>query len=388
MLRIGFITSHNPLDKNSFSGTVYYMYHSLQKLQNVDVEIVCQSFHSKRNMVEELLFKLGKRLAKGAGFSPLHDFLNRLKVRRFEAVLKPEIAQLKARYDILLAPVASNIIGRLKDFEKLPPIVFVTDATYTYLHENYGQPLRHEYVENEQKTYSSAARIVFSSEYMLGLAKKTFTEQILLQPEKFTHFPFGLNLDSSVSSIIKPPLSAGVNLVFIGKDWERKGGQEALEALSLLTEMGIQAHLTIIGASPDSIRETSRVTIHPFLDKNTQVGQQQFSEVMANSHFLLLPTKADCTPMVIAEANAFGIPALVSNVGGIPSLVEHGVNGLLFQPDASGLEYAEVIRIWLDDPEAYRRFSATSKRVFEERLNWESWAKNIVRNAHEILGWA
>ena len=52
----------------------------------------------------------------------------------------------------------------------------------------------------------------------------------------------------------------------------------------------------------------------------------------AESHFLVLPTQADCTPLVIAEANAFGVPCLVSVLGGLPTLVQDGQNGRLYPP--------------------------------------------------------
>ena len=44
---------------------------------------------------------------------------------------------------------------------------------------------------------------------------------------------------------------------------------------------------------------------------------------------LALPTMMDTAPNVLAEARAAGVPVVASAVGGIPELIEHGVDGLL-----------------------------------------------------------
>ena len=51
-----------------------------------------------------------------------------------------------------------------------------------------------------------------------------------------------------------------------------------------------------------------------------------------DSHFLILPSYNEQMPMSILEAMSYGYPILASNVAGIPEMVEHGVNGLLFNP--------------------------------------------------------
>jgi glycosyltransferase involved in cell wall biosynthesis len=88
--------------------------------------------------------------------------------------------------------------------------------------------------------------------------------------------------------------------------------------------------------------------------------------------------------MVIAEANAFGIPALVSDIGGISTLVQSGSNGFLFPPSAGGIEYAKTIFQVFRDSAWYQKLSKTSRQEYENRLNWDVWAREICQIGKEI----
>ena len=91
---------------------------------------------------------------------------------------------------------------------------------------------------------------------------------------------------------------------------------------------------------------------------------------MRESHFLILPSKADCSPHVLAEANSFGLPCLTTNVGGIPGIIRDGVNGKLFALEASARDYCDFVVNQLADPQRYRRLMLASFQEFQTRLNW------------------
>lgn len=94
----------------------------------------------------------------------------------------------------------------------------------------------------------------------------------------------------------------------------------------------------------------------------------QIGEVMSGQHLLVVPSLwYESTPLVLCSALAAGIPALVSQLGGMTEVIQEGVNGLSFPPgDASALK-GILLRL-LDAPEmlaglhrttvARRRFTA------------------------------
>ncbi|WP_259946253.1 glycosyltransferase family 4 protein [Jannaschia sp. W003] len=180
-------------------------------------------------------------------------------------------------------------------------------------------------------------------------------------------------------------------MVFLGKKWARKGGDIALETLRWLRAQGVDAHLTVLGSRPPDYRDPEGgdaavegrledgITVIPFLDKNRPEHAARFDAVLGAAHALILPTRADCTPMVVAEANAFGAPALATDVGGLGTLIEGGRNGWLMAPGDRGPEWGRRILEMTADPEAYAALRRGAVAHYRERLTWDAWSEGVLR---------
>jgi glycosyltransferase involved in cell wall biosynthesis len=82
-----------------------------------------------------------------------------------------------------------------------------------------------------------------------------------------------------------------------------------------------------------------------------------------------LPSSAEAFGNVFAEAMASGLPIVGSTVGGIPELVEHGVNGLLITPGRP-LALAQAIQYLAHDPELRQLMSVRNRAKAEATLEW------------------
>jgi glycosyltransferase involved in cell wall biosynthesis len=92
-------------------------------------------------------------------------------------------------------------------------------------------------------------------------------------------------------------------------------------------------------------------------------GREEISQVYRDLHVVVVPSlwPENC-PNVIIEAFAHGVPVVATNVGGIPELVRHESNGLLFERgDAEGL--ASQLRRLLTEPGLLRRLSSGIESV-------------------------
>ncbi len=98
---------------------------------------------------------------------------------------------------------------------------------------------------------------------------------------------------------------------------------------------------------------------------------------MLSANFLFLPSQADAFPQAFCEAAAFGLPAIGSTVGGIPSIVRDGETGFLRPPDAAAGKFAAPIRETLAAPARYREMAREARRDHRERLNWDRFGDRL-----------
>ena len=89
--------------------------------------------------------------------------------------------------------------------------------------------------------------------------------------------------------------------------------------------------------------------------------------------------------MVFCEANAYGLPAITTDTGGIPGVVEEGKNGFMLPLDARGDQYANLIRKLYEDEEKYYQLVKSSRGTFEDKLNWDSWGRRVSEYIKQLL---
>jgi glycosyltransferase involved in cell wall biosynthesis len=85
---------------------------------------------------------------------------------------------------------------------------------------------------------------------------------------------------------------------------------------------------------------------------------------------LVVPSKLDGRPNAIMEANACGVPVLAAPVGGIPELIDDGVNGHLIKP-SDHARFAALVRGWLYNPATFARLRCSSRAKAERDFNRE-----------------
>jgi len=130
---------------------------------------------------------------------------------------------------------------------------------------------------------------------------------------------------------------------------------ESLNAAGIPAELGGgRRHARSLGA-----RVTAR-DVPRFVGKDTPDGLAQFATMFAGAHFSLLPTMAEAFGISSCEANAYGVPALVNDVGGTSGAVPDGLNGKLFAPDAPAGVWRDYIAPLWSDPDRYTALAGAS----------------------------
>jgi glycosyltransferase involved in cell wall biosynthesis len=274
--------------------------------------------------------------------------------------------------------------------QTVKPIVFWTDATFAAMINFYpvfsnlcSESIRHGNAL-EQAALSQCALAIFSSDW----AAKTATENYDIDPSKIRVVPFGANIDCDrrIEDIVQATSKKTfdvLKLLFVGVEWFRKGGDIALEVAALLNSRGIPTELHIVGCNPPGM-VPDFVKVHGFLPKTTPQERKKLNAIYADSHFLILPARAECFGVVFAEANSFGLPCLAAEVGGIPTAVRDGVNGRLFPAGSPPIEYAQYLERLASSKAEYEALALSSFREFSDRLNWSSAGRQVREYIQEL----
>jgi glycosyltransferase involved in cell wall biosynthesis len=177
-----------------------------------------------------------------------------------------------------------------------------------------------------------------------------------------------------------------LQLLFIGKDWERKGGPLAVETAMILHRRGHNVRLHVVGCSPElPAGADACVTVHGVLNLGNDEHRRRLEAMFLASHLFLVPTRAECFGIVFAEAQAFAVPPVSRRVNGLESIVVDGVTGALLAADAPAGDYADRIEEMVSDREGYVRMAAAARARFETQLTWEYQADVIVRGIEATM---
>ena len=144
--------------------------------------------------------------------------------------------------------------------------------------------------------------------------------------------------------------------------------------------------MRIIGCVPPvEILPDEGIEVIPFLDKNKGAEMERLHQILLETDFLLLPTRAECAGIVFCEAAAYGIPSISTNTGGVATYVRDGINGYALPVEAGASEYASVMNgIWKDQQE-YTRLKKDSRLLYENELNWDAWGQSFKKIADHLL---
>jgi len=143
---------------------------------------------------------------------------------------------------------------------------------------------------------------------------------------------------------------AAPHLLFAGTDWERKGLSDLLVAMKTVLEAIPGTKLTICGSGSIEAyeRQCTDLAISGSVLFAGFLSGEAKREAFLNSSLFVLPSELEAMPMVIIEAMAASLPVVATTVGGIPEIVENGVNGILVPPHDSPALAAAIVRIATD----------------------------------------
>lgn len=138
-------------------------------------------------------------------------------------------------------------------------------------------------------------------------------------------------------------------VTFVGRLSPEKGVETLVDVARLTLSRTTDIVFLVVGDG--AMRADIEGLARLFADRVFFVGaQQETSAFYQASDLLLLPSPMEGLPMVLLEAMAYGVPAIASNVGGIPEVISDGRNGFLTGPGNVEEIYQHIIQLRDDEP--------------------------------------
>ncbi len=375
-MKIAYVSTYNSSDIERWSGSGYFMGKALEKQCGEVIHIGPLRKHRDNVLRAKQVFYtnvMRKRYIEDRASKVLKSYADQVSARLKDA-----------RVDVVFSPGTIPICY----LESSAPIVFWTDATVAGVIDFYPawSDLCHESLRDanrmEQAALSNCRLAIYSSDW----AAETAINAYQVDADKVKVVPFGANVESvrnlnDIRIIVAQRRTDVCKLLFIGTEWYRKGGDIAVDITGSLNAMGLKTELTVLGCHikgsvPDFVSPKG------FVSKKTSKGRTLIDRLFAESHFLLLPSRADCVPVVIAEANSFGVPVVASDVGGISTAVRDDLNGYVLSSAEQFVPHAcSVILKSMESLSAYRELAIRSFGEYTERLNWQTAGRRV----HELL---
>ena len=111
----------------------------------------------------------------------------------------------------------------------------------------------------------------------------------------------------------------------------------------------------------------------------------QLHKIFLETDLLLLPTRAECAGVVFSEASAYAIPSITTDTGGVTTYIKNGINGFALPFQAGPGTYAEKIGHLLADKQSFHNLKLSSRKYYEENLNWDNWGKRFTEIAQQLV---
>lgn len=378
-LSIAVVTAGDPRDRRVWSGLPFHMVRALESLGH---RVECLGPLRPSPPILERL----RNRAAGLGGRRVKHSHSVAMARRWGAEFSARIAA--GRYDVVFGPAASAQLAYLATDV---PVVYLSDTTFALVEDQYRgfssltARAAAEGRRLDRLAISRAAALIYSSRW----AARSAIADAGADGDRVQVIPFGANLDQAPPEAVVKDRRAGpvCRLLFLAAEWERKGGPTAVATLDALRARGVPAELVVCGAPPPAtVAAHPGVTAVPFLDKNDPIQRERLAGLLSTSSLLVLPSQADCSPVVLCEAAAYGLPVACSDVGGLPEIVVDGETGMVLPSDAGPAEYATGIEQMWGDEAGYRRAAVAARSRYDSILNWDAWARAASGVFTSVLG--
>lgn len=367
-IKILSVIDGQPFDYKTWSGLSYYFFSALKR-----TGCLYDAISSEPPKTITDLYKLYS----------FHPDINKWKFKyRISVAYSDERTRTVLRRIGSLNDNKYNAILQVGAWYDLTKIKNKTTVSYhdgnlwTLLKSPFGYPKVHDkYIkrslEYETNVYKKMDLIFPMSRW----AAESFVRDFGVESKKVV--PVGAGLNLPYIKEVKDKTYDEPRILFVGKEFERKGGMHLLEAFRTVRKEIKNATLTIIGPILKNLPEGVRCL--GYVPKSTKEGMEcLLNEYLAASLFVM-PSLYEPFGIVFLEAMAHKLPCIGTNICAMPEIIDDGLSGYLV-PTRDSKALADRMLCLLKDPGACKKMGENGFDKYMKNFTWDIVASNILKS--------
>lgn len=229
----------------------------------------------------------------------------------------------------------------------------------------FNQAQRQEWLALERRTYARAAHICVRSRQV----KHSLLEDYGVDPRKITVVGGGANFIELPDDHQPRDNRAETTILFIGKEFHRKGGDLLLHAFALARKTDARARLVMVtaGPIPSELPLDGVDIVRPTWDR------KKIAALYSRADIFVLPSRLETWGDVLLEAMGYGLPCIGVDDDAMSEIIVDGQTGRLVPPEDVPSLTRALIEL-LGDGGWRRKWGLSGRRRVEELFTWDEVA--------------
>ena len=232
----------------------------------------------------------------------------------------------------------------------------------------------------ERKVAQKMDRVFVMGDYLA----RSFSEDLGVEPRRIINISHGANLDEI--PVPDPQKNyASLEVLFVGVEFERKGGRVLLPAFQRVRQKIPDAVLHVIGTrgEPPADLPMENVRWHGFKRKEVPEEAVVIEDLYRRCSVFVLPSFYEPFGISVSEAMLYGIAPIITGDWGVAEKVVPGVSGLHVKAgDEDGL--AAALMELLGSPEKAASFGRAARQRGLDHFTWPAVVKNLGHALEEM----
>ena len=326
---------------------------------------------SKRFEIEEIELKTPKYFSKLIGKFGIDWFTRDYilsKVRRKKQISTGTIFQFGEVFHdsptvqtYIYQDLSVSYVKHMKDH--------LHDVFEVSAYQNAQSKIIDKRAEYQNHYYKTCAGIFTMGEWL-----RTFLISQGVPKEKVHAVGAGINVKKE---LINPKKKTCSKILFVGRDFKRKGGYITYNAFKLLREKGEDVELYVSGPRQDPIK--NGIDGYHFLG---DLDYSQVADLYNECDIFCMPSYFEAYGLVFIEALSYGLPCIGRDCYEMPYFIDDGVTGALLKND-NPEELAGLMHKLLHDDQIKKNV-ASKQEYYLEKYSWDKVAERMEKKHKKI----